>query len=220
VSGDGWHPGVVGIVAGRLKDRFGKPSFVAGFEGGMGRGSARSVPGTDVGGIIRAAREAHALDTGGGHAMAVGFSLRPEQLDVFRAFLADAFAVRPPAEQVVTLSVDALVAPSGATAALAQEISRAGPFGAGNPEPMIAVPDGRVVFADVVGNGHVRLRLAGADGARLDAIAFRVADTELGRELLAARGRWIHAAGRLRADEWNGRQRVQLHLDDAAPASV
>ena len=152
--------------------------------------------------------------------MAAGFSLRPEQLEVFRAFLADAFAIRRPAEQVVTLSVDAMVAPSGATASLAQEISRAGPFGAGNPEPMIAVPDGQVVFADVVGNGHVRLRLAGADGARLDAIAFRVADTDLGRELLAARGRRIHAAGRLRADEWNGRQRVQLHLDDAAPASV
>jgi single-stranded-DNA-specific exonuclease len=220
VSGDQWHPGVVGIVAGRLKDRFAKPSFVAGFEGGLGRGSARSVNGTNVGAIIRAARDAGVLDTGGGHAMAAGFSLRPEQLDGFRAFLADTFEKQRPSDEVVSLCIDALISPSGATAALAHELSRAGPFGAGNAEPVVAVPDAQVVFADVVGNGHVRLRLAGADGARLDGIAFRVADTSLGQGLLAARGTRIHAAGRLRAEEWNGRARVQLHLDDAAPATV
>jgi single-stranded-DNA-specific exonuclease len=220
VSSEGWHPGVVGIVAGRLKDRFAKPSFVAGFEGGLGRGSARSVPGTDLGAIIRAAREAGVLDAGGGHAMAAGFSLRPEQLDDFRAFLIEAFTRHAPSSEVVTLNVEALISPAGATLALAKDIARAGPFGAGNPEPVVAVPEAQVAFADVVGQGHVRLRLTGADGARLDAIAFRVGDTELGKALLGARGQRIHAAGRLRAEEWNGRERVQLHLDDAAPVSV
>ena len=221
LAGEGWHPGVVGIVAGRLKERFAKPAFVAGFEGGMGRGSARSIPGVDIGAIVRAAREAGTLDAGGGHAMAAGFSLRPEQSDPFRAFLAAEFARHPDVSALgATLTLDAVVSPAGATPGLVRDIALAGPFGAGNPEPILAVPDAQVVFADVVGKDHVRLRLAGGDGARLDAIAFRTADTDLGRALLGARGKRIHAAGRLRAEEWNGRVRVQLHLDDAAPANA
>ena len=226
LAGEGWHPGVVGIVAGRLKDRFAKPAFVAGFEGGpnnkiIGRGSARSIVGVDIGAIVRAAREAGALDAGGGHAMAAGFLLRPEQADPFRAFLTAEFAKYVDVSSLVaTLSLDGVVSPAGATASLVSDIARAGPFGAGNPEPVLAVPDVQVVFADVVGKDHVRLRLAGSDGARLDAIAFRTADTDLGRALLSARGKRIHTAGRLRADEWNGRARVQLHLEDAAPAGV
>jgi single-stranded-DNA-specific exonuclease len=221
LAGEGWHPGVVGIVAGRLKERFAKPAFVAGFEGGLGRGSARSVVGVDIGAIVRAAREAGALDAGGGHAMAAGFSLRPEQTDPFRAFLTAEFAKHADVSALAaTLTLDAVVSPAGATPALVGNIGRAGPFGAGNAEPVLGVPDVQIVFADVVGKDHVRLRLAGSDGARLDAIAFRTADTDLGRALLGARGQRIHAAGRLRADEWNGRVRVQLHLEDAAPAGV
>jgi single-stranded-DNA-specific exonuclease len=221
LTGEGWHPGVVGIVAGWLKERFLKPTFVAGFEGGLGRGSARSIAGVDIGAIVRAAREGGTLDAGGGHAMAAGFSLRPEQSDPFRAFLTAEFAKSANiSAQVATLTLDAVVSPAGATPTLVRDIGRAGPFGAGNPEPVLAVPDAQVVFADVVGKDHVRLRLAGGDGTRLDAIAFRAADTDLGRALLAARGKRIHAAGRLRADEWNGRVRVQLHLDDAAPADA
>ncbi|HEY0281897.1 MAG TPA: single-stranded-DNA-specific exonuclease RecJ [Rhizomicrobium sp.] len=221
LAGDGWHPGVVGIVAGRLKERFGKPAFVAGFEGGLGRGSARSIAGVDIGAVVRAAREAGTLDAGGGHAMAAGFSLRPEQTDPFRAFLAAEFAkFSDTSALVATLTLEAVVSPAGATPALVHDIGRAGPFGAGNPEPLLAVPDAEVAFADIVGADHVRLRLTGGDGARLDAIAFRAADTDLGRALLGARGKRIHAAGRLRADEWNGRTRVQLHLDDAAPADA
>jgi len=219
LSAAGWHPGVVGIIAGRLKDRFNKPAFVAGFEGGLGRGSARSVAGVNIGAMVRAAQAAGVVEAGGGHAMAAGFSLRPEQVEPFRAFLSAAFAKAAPAEEVA-LAVEAVIAPSGATPELAREIGRAGPFGAGNPEPVLAVPEVQLRFADVVGQGHVRLKLAGADGGRLDAIAFRTADTALGRALLAARGGRIHVAGRLRAEEWNGRTRVQLHLDDAAPASV
>ena len=221
LAGEGWHPGVVGIVAGRLKERFAKPAFVAGFEGGLGRGSARSVVGVDIGAIVRAAREAGALDAGGGHAMAAGFSLRPEQTDPFRAFLTAEFAKHADVSALAaTLTLDAVVSPAGATPALVGDIGRAGPFGAGNAEPVLGVPDVQIVFADVVGKDHVRLRLAGSDDARLDAIAFRTADTDLGRALLGARGQRIHAAGRLRADEWNGRVRVQLHLEDAAPAGV
>ena len=219
VAGEGWHPGVVGIVAGRLKDRFNKPAFVAGFEGGLGRGSARSVAGADIGAMVRAAREAGVIEGGGGHAMAAGFNLKPDQTEPFHRFLTEAFAGGVAAE-AAALSIEGLIAPSGATVAMVRDIARAGPFGAGNPEPVLAVPDARVAFADVVGQGHVRLRLTGGDGARLDAIAFRVADTALGRSLLEARGQRIHAAGRLRADAWNGNERVQLHLDDAAPASA
>lgn len=219
LAGEGWHPGVVGVVAGRLKERFAKPVFVAGFEGGLGRGSVRSIAGVDVGAIVRAAREAGALDAGGGHAMAAGFSLRPEQGDRFHTFLTAEFAKYSDVA-AAPLTLDAVVSPAGATASLATDIARAGPFGAGNPEPLILVPDAQVLFVDVVGRDHVRLRLGGGDGARLDAIAFRTVDTELGRALLGARGARIHAAGRLRAEEWNGRLRVQLHLVDATPASA
>jgi single-stranded-DNA-specific exonuclease len=218
LSAEGWHPGVVGIVAGRLKERFHKPALVAGFEGGLGRGSARSVPGVNLGAMVRAAQAAGVLESGGGHAMAAGFSLNPEQVEPFRAFLAAAFAQTGPAE-AEPLAVEGVIAPSGATVDLVRELALAGPYGAGNPEPVLALPGVEVQYADIVGQGHVRLRLEGA-GARLDAIAFRTADTPLGRALLAARGQQIHVAGRLRAEAWNGRTRVQLHLDDAAPASL
>lgn len=220
VSGEDWHPGVVGIVASRLKERFGKPALVAGFEGGLGRGSARSVPGIDIGAAVRAAREAGLLEAGGGHAMAAGFSLSAGQTEGFRAFLERWFATRDIAGTGSELLLDAAVAPSGATLAFVEELARIGPFGAGNPEPICAVIDATVGFADVVGKNHVRLRLAGADGSRLDAIAFRSADTPLGEALLKARGRRIHAAGFLRADNWNGKTRVQLQIEDAAPAGI
>ncbi|MEI9992919.1 MAG: single-stranded-DNA-specific exonuclease RecJ [Rhizomicrobium sp.] len=216
-SQEGWHAGVVGIVAGRLKERTGKPAFVAGFEGGYGRGSARSVPGVDIGAMIRAARDAGLIESGGGHAMAAGFGLRPEQVEGFRAFLAGQFADASH-DLAGELELDVAVSPSGATIALIEEMAQAGPYGAGNAEPIVAVPDVQVMFADVVGKDHVRLRLMGGDGARLDAIAFRVADLPFGKSLLASRGKRIHAAGRLRAEEWQGQKRVQLHLEDAAAA--
>ena len=221
VSGDGWHPGVVGIVASRLRERFSKPTFVAGFEGGMGRGSVRSIPGIDVGGIIRAAAEAKAIEYGGGHAMAAGFSLMAAQQEGFRQFLESQFNRAGAAlDAVHDLYLDAVSSPAGANIALAQEIASAGPFGAGNPEPLLALPDARVAYADVVGKTHVKLRLAGGDGTMLDAIAFRAAQSPLGEGLLASRGRPIHAVGRLRQDDWNGRIRVQLEIEDAAPSGA
>ncbi len=217
VAQEGWHAGVVGIVAGRLKDRTGKPAFVAGFEGGYGRGSARSLPGVDIGAMIRAAHAAKLIESGGGHAMAAGFGLKPEQVDAFRAFLAAQFAGAPQ-DLAGTLELDIAVSPSGATTTLIDELAQAGPYGAGNAEPIVVLPDVQVLFADVVGKDHVRLRLMGGDGARLDAIAFRIADLPFGKALLASRGKRIHVAGRLRADEWQGQRRVQLQLEDAAPA--
>jgi single-stranded-DNA-specific exonuclease len=218
VSGEGWHPGVVGIVAGRLKERFAKPAFVAGFEGGMGRGSARSISGIDIGAIIRAAAEAKVIEYGGGHAMAAGFSLTAAQLDGFRRFVEQRFSGAGPALAAASdVYLDAVSSPAGANIALAQEIASAGPFGAGNPEPLLGLPDVRVAYADVVGKAHVKLRLQGGDGTMLDAIAFRAVGTPLGEGLLASRGATIHAAGRLRQDDWNGRIRVQLEIEDAAP---
>jgi single-stranded-DNA-specific exonuclease len=220
-SNDGWHAGVVGIVAGRLRERFNKPAFVAGFEGGIGHGSARSIPGIDIGAMVRAAREARLIESGGGHAMAAGFGLHSDQLAGFRAFLEEQFAKSGEALMAaLDLDLDVAVSPAGATAGLVAEIAQAGPYGAGNAEPRLVVPDVQVTFADVVGKDHLRLRLTGGDGSRLDAIAFRSAQLPLGKALLQSRGRRIHAAGRLRADDWQGEKRVQLQLDDAAAASA
>jgi len=221
VEGDGWHPGVVGIVAGRLKERFAKPAFVAGFEGGMGRGSARGIAGLDIGRMIRAAREAGLIESGGGHAMAAGFSLMASQLAGLREFLHAQFQGADAAlDAVATLDLDAVSSPAAATPALVREMALAGPFGAGSPEPLLAFPDVKIAFADTVGGDHVRLRLVGGDGARLDAIAFRVMGTKLGEGLLAARGRRIHTAGKLIRDDWGGVERAQLQIEDAAPASL
>jgi single-stranded-DNA-specific exonuclease len=221
VTNDGWHPGVVGIVAGRLKERFTKPAFVAGFEGGMGRGSARSIPGIDIGRIVRAARSEGLIEAGGGHAMAAGFSLMDHQLPSFRQFLHAQFGGAEAAyEEAASLVVDAVSSPAAASRELVAEIALAGPYGAGNPEPMLGFPDLRVAFADVVGGSHVKLRLVGGDGARLDAIAFRAMGTPLGEGLLKSRGRFLHAAGRLKADDWNGEIRVQLQIEDAAAAGA
>jgi len=221
VSNDGWHAGVVGIVAGRLKERFAKPALVAGFEGGMGRGSARSIPGIDIGRIVRAAREQGLIEAGGGHAMAAGFSLMEGQLAGFRQFLHAQFSGADAAyEEAASLVIDAISSPAAAGRDLVAEIALAGPYGAGNPEPVLAFPDLRVAFADVVGAAHVKVRLVGGDGARLDAIAFRAVGTPLGEGLLKSRGRFLHAAGKLKTDDWNGESRVQLLIEDAAPAGA
>ncbi len=225
LAGDGWHPGVVGIVAGRLKERFGKPVFAAGFEtekpDAVARGSARSVRGVDLGAIVRAAFAEGLLETGGGHAMAAGFSLRRDRLAPFQDFLQH--RIGPQTDTIIAaseLTVDAMVSASGASLSLLADLDNAGPFGAGNPEPLFVLPDCLVAFADRVGTNHVRLRLSSRDGAMIGAIAFRAADTELGEGLLKSRGRRIHAVGRLKRDEYNGTARVQLHLEDAAPAGV
>lgn len=217
-AGENWHPGVIGIVAGRLKERYNRPVCVVALEGDVGKGSGRSVPGLDLGTAVIAARQAGLLKAGGGHAMAAGFTVLRDQLDAFRAFLGDRLQAQLTGKLVPTLTLDGAVDCAGCTVDLVETLKQLGPFGAGNPEPRFAVSAARLIKADVVGMGHVRCILAGAGGHRLKAIAFRVADSDMGHALLAGQGQTFHLAGTLRADSWNGSTSVQLVIDDAAYA--
>lgn len=220
VFGEGWHPGVVGIVASRLKDRFHRPACVIGVEDGVGKGSGRSVTGVQLGAAVIAAQQAGVLIKGGGHAMAAGFTVAADRVEAFQAFLCERVtADLADGDRTASLSVDAALAPSGATGDLVRTVGRIGPFGTGNAEPRFAFPAVRVVGAGVVGENHVRCTLMGSDGARVKAIAFRALDGDLGQALLKAGGTPFHVAGHLRADDFRGGDQVQLIVDDAAPAT-
>jgi single-stranded-DNA-specific exonuclease len=213
-----WHPGVVGLLAARLKERFNRPAFAIALEpGGIGTGSGRSILGVDLGKTVRRAVTEGLLLKGGGHAMAAGITVRHGALAEFRAYLeselAEAVAV---ARADQALLIDGAVSAAGANAALVETIARAGPFGAGNPEPVVALPNHVVAYADPVGQDHVRVRLRSGDGTMLNAIAFRAAGQPLGQTLLKSRGQALHAAGTLSIDRWNGGERVQMRLIDVA----
>ena len=217
-ASQGWHPGVIGIVASRLKERFNRPACVVALADGLGRGSGRSVPGIDLGTAVLAARQAGLLVNGGGHKMAAGFTVEAGRLDDLARFLAARLRLGADGAPVVpTLELDGALNPAAVTAELARLLGRLGPFGSGNAEPRFAIPAARVVRADVVGSAHVRCILAGADGGRLKAIAFRSLDQDLGRALLAPGGAPLHLAGHLRADSWQGRDEVRFVIEDAAP---
>lgn len=219
VAGEGWHPGVVGIVASRLKDRFHRPACVIGVEGGVGKGSGRSMPGVDLGAAVIAAQQAGILEKGGGHAMAAGFTVAAPRIDALRAFLAERVAADLDGGPLVAeLSVDAALAPGGATADLVRAVSKVGPFGTGNSEPRFVISGARVVSSGVVGETHVRCTLAGPDGGRVNAIAFRAMTGALGPGLLKAGALPLHVAGHLRLDDFRGGDAVQLIIDDAAAA--
>ncbi|MBF0326026.1 MAG: single-stranded-DNA-specific exonuclease RecJ [Alphaproteobacteria bacterium] len=217
-AGENWHPGVIGIVAGRLKERYARPACVIALEGGEGKGSGRSVAGLDLGAAIIAARQAGILKAGGGHAMAAGFTVARERLDDFKTFLAERLQAQLTGELVPVLELDGALDCAGCTVDLIETLKQIGPFGAGNAEPRFAVSAARIVKADVVGQGHVRLILVGQGGQRLKAIAFRAADSDMGLALLRSAGQTFHLAGTLRADSWQGTTSVQLVVDDAAPA--
>lgn len=226
VAGEGWHPGVIGIVASRLKERYSRTACVVALEAGpdgtvIGKASGRSVRGVDLGAAVIAARQEGLLIAGGGHRMAAGFTVSGPKLDALRSFLtgriADQLAAAP---LVPTLELDGALAVGAATPALVGTLGRLGPFGTGNAEPRFALTDARVVRADVVGANHVRCILQGSDGGRLKAIAFRALDSDLGKALLTGRGTPFHIAGVLRIDRWNGTEGVQLLIDDAAPAQT
>ena len=213
-----WHPGVVGLLAARLKERFNRPAFAIALEpGGIGTGSGRSILGVDLGKTVRRAVTEGLLLKGGGHAMAAGITVKHGALAEFRAYLERELAEGVTAARAdQALLIDGAVSAAGANAALVETIARAGPFGAGNPEPVVALPNHVVAYADPVGPDHVRVRLRSGDGTMLSAIAFRAAGQPLGQTLLQSRGQALHAAGTLSIDRWNGGERVQLRLIDIA----
>lgn len=219
-SGTGWHPGVIGIVAGRIKEKTGKPSIVIALdsEDGTGKGSGRSITGVDLGAAIIAAREAGLLVAGGGHAMAAGLTINRALLNDFADFLDQRLSkevARATENQVMQL--DLAVAPGGLTPELVDTLELAGPFGVGWPGPRVAVGPVRIVKADIVGKDHLRVIAAGEDGRSFKAIAFRAAESEMAQALLhRSAGRRFHLAGRARIDDWGNRPQAELHIEDAA----
>ena len=222
VMGCGWHPGVIGIVAGRLKDKFGRPAIVIAEDekDGTGKGSGRSISGVDLGAAVLAAKDEGLLVAGGGHAMAAGLTLAPGGLEPLRQFLHDRLAKDiGQSRGGRAMLIDASLAPGGVAASLCDALDTAGPYGAGWPSPRVAVGPARLIKLGIVGTGHVRGIACGDDGKSFKFIAFRSADTPLGRALLEAPAdqRWW-LAGTIKRDEWNGGNAAEMHLEDAALA--
>ena len=217
-ASEGWHPGVVGLVASRLKEKFSRPAFAIALEpGGIGTGSGRSIPGVDLGKVVREAVHEGILLKGGGHAMAAGVTLKKERLAEFRAFVESALAATvADARHANELFIDGAVSARAVTTDFVATMNRAGPFGAGNPEPLIALPSHQLVFADEVGQAHLRLRFKSGDGAFVNGIAFRSIGQKLGNALIENRGQMLHVAGSLTVDRWQGSERVQMRVTDVA----
>jgi single-stranded-DNA-specific exonuclease len=219
VSAAGWHPGVIGIVAGRLKEKLGRPAIVIAIgEDGIGKGSGRSVSGVDLGAAVLAAKDSGLLIAGGGHAMACGVTVEGDRIEALTDFLEERLSADVArASDGRALLLDAVLAPGGVCPTLCDALDHGGPYGAGWPAPRVVAGPVRVIKADVVGTNHLRVIVAGDDGRRIKAIAFRMAETPLGEAMLAApphRRLWI--AGRVKKDEWSDRVSAELHLEDAA----
>lgn len=218
IEGDDWHPGVVGIVAGRLRERWRKPVIVIGVDAvnGLGKGSGRSQPGMNLGKAIQAAWEEGVLLAGGGHAMAAGLTVKADRIGELRDFLNGRMAgEQAAAEALDAVEIDALIEPVAATRALFEQFDALAPFGPANPEPLFAMEHVSVREPVQMNGGHVRCRLVGADGASVKAIAWRCADLPGGKALLAGQG-GLSVTGRLKADDWNGRRGVQFEIEDIA----
>ena len=219
VAARGWHPGVIGIVAARLKEKLGRPAIVVALgEDGIGKGSGRSMSGVDLGAAVLAAKDSGLLIAGGGHAMAAGLTIEPSKLEALRDFMDERLgAAVERGRDGQALLLDAVLSPGGVCPELCDALDAGGPYGAGWPAPRVAAGPVRVVKADVVGSGHLRLIVAGDDGRRLKAIAFRMAESPLGEAMLAApphRKLWV--AGRIKRDDWGDRPSAEMHLEDAA----
>ena len=221
VMSGGWHQGVIGIVAGRIKEKFGRPAIViAETEDGSGKGSGRSISGVDLGAAVLAAKDSGLIVAGGGHAMAAGLTLAPGGLEPFREFINDRLAADvEKSRRDRALLLDALLAPGGVAGTLCDALDTAGPYGAGWPSPRVAAGPARLLRTGIVGDGHVRGIACGDDCKSFKWIAFRSAATDLGQALLAssADARWW-LAGSIRRDEWNGGNAAEMHVDDAALA--
>jgi single-stranded-DNA-specific exonuclease len=218
VAADHWHPGVIGIVAGRLRERYRKPVIVIGLDPatGIGKGSGRSQPGVNLGRAVQAAYEAGLLMSGGGHAMAAGLTVRRDTVPELRDFLCERLSAETTEAALAdAIDIDVLVSPGAADRALFDSFQRLQPFGPGNPEPVFAVAGARVDRPMLLRGGHIRCQLVDTDGGKLKAVAWRAGDTELGKRLLEGGGS-LHLVGRLKADDWNGRAGVELEIDDLA----
>ncbi|MFD0987300.1 single-stranded-DNA-specific exonuclease RecJ [Methyloligella solikamskensis] len=216
--GDGWHKGLLGLVASRVTERFARPTLVIAWdEAGEGTGSGRSIPGVDLGRAIRDCVSNAILTKGGGHAMAAGFALSRDRLTSFEQTLSDQFESGvAAADEAREMLLDGALSASGATRELLALLEQAGPFGMGHPRPRFAFPTHRVTGIRLMKGTHIRCRLQSPDGARLEACAFRAAETPLGKLLLEAEGRPLHVAGHLRINRWQGRETVELTIEDAA----
>lgn len=215
VEGADWHPGVVGLIAARLKERFNVPSFAIAFNGDIGSGSGRSLSGVDIGRAVRRAVDAGLAIKGGGHAMAAGVTISRDRVAALREFLNDSLAdAVEAASNADALVIDATLAGRAVGLDLLRRVERAGPFGQGNPEPLFALPEQRIVDAAIVGENHVRARLRSGDGASVDAIAFRVVGSPLGDALLRGRGERFHVAARLSPNNFRGTERVETRIAD------
>ena len=218
-SGAGWHPGVVGIVASRLKEASNRPSIVIGFEDGIGKGSGRSVSGIDLGAPIQRLAAEGLLIKGGGHKMAAGLTVAEDKLDAAMARLSELLAKQGAhLAGAADLKLDGMLMPAAATVELAQQVEQAGPFGAGAPAPRYAFADMQIRFAKRVGESHLKISFGDGNNTKMDAIAFGAFDGPLGPALENHGGARFHLAGRLDINTWRGRQSVQLRLEDAAPA--
>jgi single-stranded-DNA-specific exonuclease len=215
----GWHPGIDGLVAARLKERFERPAFAIALDAGdIGTGSGRSIPGVNLGHTVRNAVCDGLLMKGGGHAMAAGVTLKKDRLGAFRAFLEDALASSVElARRDKALLIDGAISAGGINLKLVQMLSRAGPFGAGNPEPLLALPAHTLAYVEPVGESHIRIRLRSGDNNFINAIAFRAMGQPLGKALLDNRGRAVHAVGNFSVNRWQGEENVQMRLVDLAP---
>lgn len=218
VAKRGWHPGVVGLAAARLKERFQLPSFVLAEDknGLLAAGSGRSISGVDLGRAVREAFEGGLIEKGGGHAMAAGLTVRIDRLADLRGFLEEKLAPQVAASSSKALAIDGALTAGGATLDLIELLEQAGPYGQGHPAPLFAFPAHRVVYADAAGKDHIRLTLAADDGKRIKAIAFRAMGTEMGEALLSERKFPLHIAGRLTIDDWNGGRTPSIHVEDVA----
>ncbi|KXF77205.1 single-stranded-DNA-specific exonuclease RecJ [Paramesorhizobium deserti] len=219
-ASEDWHPGIVGLIAARLKERTRRPAFAIAFnQNGIGTGSGRSITGFDLGRMVRGAVEKGLLVKGGGHAMAAGITVERDKLGALRAYFEEAAG-----EAVArlrdnqSLAIDGALSAAGATLALHDALERAGPYGSGHPQPVLVLPHHRLIGASVVGKDHIRATLAGADGRRVNAIAFRSAGSALGEFLLRQSGQSIHIAGNLSINHWNGSSAAQIRIMDAAVA--
>lgn len=216
VSSEGWHPGVIGIVAGRLKERFHRPAIVIGFEeGGVGKGSGRSVPGLDLGSLVHAARQKGLLEGGGGHAMAAGLVVRREQMDALQEFLNERCRTSE-VDLTPSLTADGFLSLRAATPDLLVKLERLAPFGQGNPSPRFIFPDLKIGKADVVGGTHIRCFLTTIGGGSLSGIAFRALDTPLGETLLHTKES-LALLGSLKLDTWMDREKVSFIIEDGVP---